>query len=604
MDDVAQIRERMDLVSFISEYIPLKKMGRNFKAICPFHNEKTPSFVVSPERQIWHCFGTCGKGGDVYTFLMEYENLEFVEALRILAKRTGVQLKQSNFQIGISGKKETIYKLNKIAMEFYHYVLIKHKAGKKALAYLTEKRNLDIRLIETFMIGFSPKDGVDLSNYLINKKKYKKEDLIEAGLAFYSGSRSTSSGLKDFFRDRVMFPLFDHRGNVVGFSGRAIEEPAPAGGYGGKYINTRDTIVYHKGDMFFGLNTAKEEIKKLDKVVIVEGELDVISCFSVGVKNVVAVKGTALTENQVALISRFTNNICLCFDKDEAGYEAAKRSLIALEKKGMNITTCIFDLAKDADEAIKKDPISFKKSIKKDIPIYDLIFSKIFSEFEKDRVYGKRKISEELLPIFTRISNEIVKEHYLKKLSLDLDVSLDALSREVEKIERKEIVRETPEIKKEKRDRRKLLEDYLLALILQNENTKEVLQRCLQILKDYKFEVVSYKKILDFLADFLQTSTVFDATVFSNNLPKELISSFDSSYLFPIPKFEDNSKYTLEAEKVAAELRALFLKLRIKEISIILKTRDKDDDIKKVSDLERELASTVSLLSKSQNMIK
>ena len=363
-------------------------------------------------------------------------------------------------------------------------------------------------------------------------------------------------------------------------------------------------MVYHKGSMFFGLNTAKTEIKKTDKAIIVEGELDVISCFSAGVTNVVAVKGTALTENQVALISRFTNNVCLCFDQDEAGYEATKRSLLVLEKKGMNITTCILEDAKDSDEAIKKDPISFKKSIKKDVPIYDFIFSRTFSAFEKDRVYGKRKISEELLPIFTRISNEIVKEHYLKKLSLDLDVSLEALSKEVEKIEKKEIVKETSEIKNEKRDRRELLEDYLLALILQNENTKKVLQRSLKIIKDYKFETVSYKKIIDFLADFLKTNIVFDAKTFLKILPKELASSFDTSYLFPLPKFEDDSKYTLEAEKVAAELRTLFLKLRIKEISIRLKTGDKDDDIKKVSDLERELALTISLLSKSQNVVK
>lgn len=604
MDEVSQIRERIDLASFISEYIPLKKMGRNFKAICPFHNEKTPSFIVSPERQIWHCFGSCSKGGDVYTFLMEYENLEFVEALRILAKRTGVNLRQSNFQVGVSGKKETIYQLNKIALDFYHYVLTKHKVGKKALSYLTNVRKLDTRLIETFMLGFSPKEGVSLSNYLINKKKYKKEDLIEAGLSFYRGPSAGSGqrGVVDFFRGRIIFPLFDHRDNVVGFSGRAIEDP-PAGG-GGKYINTRDTLVYHKGDMFFGLNSAKNEIKKLDKAIIVEGELDVISCFSIGIKNVVAVKGTALTENQVGLISRFTNNICLCFDQDDAGYEATKRSLPVLEKKGINITTCIFDKVKDADEAIKKDAISFKKSIKKDIPIYDFIFSKTISLSEKDRVYGKRKISETLLPIFTRISNEIVKEHYLKKLSLDLDVSLDALLKEVEKIEKKEVVKEIPEVKIEKKDRRNILEDYLLALILQNENTQKVLERSLAILKDYEFETVSYKKIIDFLVDYFRVNKAFDARKFLKVLPKELTTSFDSSYLFPLANFENDNKYIAEIEKIAAELRILFLKDRIKKISLSLTTEEKDQDIKKVNDLEKELASTILLLSKSQNVVK
>jgi len=594
MDEVAQIRERVDLVSFISEYIPLKKMGRNFKAICPFHNEKTPSFVVSPERQIWHCFGGCNKGGDVYTFLMEYENLEFVEALRILAKRTGVQLRESSFQAGTASKKEVIYKLNKLAMEFYHYVLTKHKAGKKALSYLTENRKLDVRLIETFMLGFSPKEGASLCNYLINKKKYKKEDLVEAGLAFYAGVR-----IMDFFRQRVMFPLFDHRGNVAGFSGRAIEEPYS----GGKYINTRETLAYHKGSMFFGLNTAKEEIKKLDKAIIVEGELDVISCFSIGVKNAVAVKGTALTEDQVALMSRFTNNICLCFDKDNAGYEAAKRSLPSLEKKGINITTCIFENAKDADEAIKKDPIAFKKAVKDSVSIYDYIFSRTFSAFEKKNIDGKRKISDELLPILTGISNEIIKEHYLKKLSNELDVSLEALLKEAEKIEKKEVVKEEVFVGKNlpiggKRSRVEVLEDYLMSLIVQNGNPKLILETCVPILKDYEFEIDSYQKIISHLSDYFKNKSKFNSSDFLNLLPKELTMSFDAAYLFPMPSLDSDIKYEEEVRKVSGELRVLFLKNKIKEISVNLRKGEKDEDLQKVKSLERELSLAIGLLGK------
>lgn len=254
MDDVARVREKIDIVGLISEYIPLKKMGRNFKALCPFHSEKTPSFVVSPERQIWHCFGGCAKGGDCFTFLMDYENLEFVEALRILAKKAGIELKTSSFQTGLSSKKEKIYILNRLTNEFYHFVLIKHPAGGKALSYLSEDRRLNTELINTFMLGFSPKSGIALSNYLMKKKGYKREDLIEAGLASPSGQ----AGVVDFFRERLMFPLSDHRNNIVGFSGRAIDSEF----VGGKYINTRDTLVYHKGGMFFGLNIAKDEIKK------------------------------------------------------------------------------------------------------------------------------------------------------------------------------------------------------------------------------------------------------------------------------------------------------------------------------------------------------
>ncbi|MDO8583520.1 MAG: DNA primase [bacterium] len=590
MDEVSQIRERVDLVSLISEYIPLKKMGRNFKTVCPFHNEKTPSFVVSPERQIWHCFGGCGKGGDVYQFLMEYENLEFVEALRILSKRTGIQLKESSFQTGVSGKKEIIYKLNKAALDFYHYVLTKHAVGKNALTYLTEKRKLDIGLIETFSLGFSPKDGVSLSNYLMQKKGYKKEDLIEAGLAFYSGSR-----VVDFFRNRVMFPLFDHRNNVVGFSGRAIDEPYS----GGKYINTRETIVYHKGSMFFGLNTAKDEIKKMDKAIILEGELDVIACFSIGIKNAVAVKGTALTESQVALLARFTNNICLCFDTDDAGYTATKRSLPVLEKKGINITTCIFGDAKDADEAIKSDPVAYKKSIKKDVPVYDYIFSKTLLAFDKNAVDGKREITSELLPIIARIENEIVKEHYLKKISAEVDITLDALLKEMERVAKKEVVKDDIVfVKKEKKSRSEMLEDYFMSLIVQHEDPKSMFDSCLSILKDYKFETVAFQKIIDYLSEYLTKNNIFKIHDFLRVLPKELAVSFDTSYLFPLPKFNSDKEYILEVEKVARELRALFLKNKIKEISENLKLGEKDEDIKKVQDLEGELSLTIGLLSK------
>ena len=598
MDEVAQVREKIDLPSLISEYLILKKMGRNFKAPCPFHSEKTPSFVVSPERQIWHCFG-CNKGGDAFSFLMEYEKLEFVEALRILAKKVGVQLRESGFDRGISSKKEKIYSLNKTAMDFYHFVLTKHKAGKEALTYLEEKRKIDLRLMETFMIGFSPKDGTSLSNYLINKKKFKKEDLIDAGLAFASGFK-----VLDFFRGRIMFPLLDHRGNVVGFSGRAIDD-IPTGGFSGKYINTRDTVVYHKGEMFFGLDSAKEAIKKLDKVVVVEGEFDVISAFSIDVKNVVAIKGTALTDNQASLIKRFTDNVCLCFDQDEAGFQATQRSLPVLEKKGLNVTVCVLENGKDADEVIKKDPLSFKKAVKNDIVIYDYLLSKALSSYNKNTADGKRKISSDILPIISRIENEIIKEHYLKKLSSELDTSLESLTREIERIEKKEIVKENVvSVRKEKKTRREVLEEYLMSLIVQNEDSKGILEKAKNILSDYKFETIAFRKIIDQMLHYFKDHPVFKSKYFIENLPKELSSAFDTCFLYPLPKFADKLHCEQEAEKVAAELRALFLKDKIKEISASLKTGEKEDNAKKIEDLEKELSSIIHLLSNRGLVVK
>lgn len=590
MDEVARIRERIDLAGLISEFIPLRKMGRNFKAVCPFHNEKTPSFVVSPERQIWHCFG-CSKGGDCFTFLMERESLEFVEALRILAKKTGVELKSSGFQTGVSAKKEKIYVLNKIAMGFYHYVLISHAAGKQALIYLLDERKIEKPLTEIFMLGFAPKSGVSLSDYLLNKKKYKKEDLIDAGLAYQRGNQ-----IFDFFKNRLMFPLFDHRNNVVGFSGRAIDKDF----FGGKYINSRETQVYHKGSMFFGLNMAKDEIKKQDRAILVEGEFDVIAFYSQGIKNAVAVKGTALTEDQVNLLSRFTQNITLCFDQDMAGYEAAKRSLPILEKKGFSISAIVFTNGKDADEAIKNDHFLFKKAVKNTGSIYDYIFNRIFGVYDKNTVEGKRKIASELLPIIYNIQNEIIKEHFLKKLSLDLDTSYESLVRELEKAAKAQAINKPIVFeKKDKRERLEILEEYLLALIVQNENPKVSLKISQKTFEDYVFATPAFPKIIKNLNLYFENKSEFNIKQFLSFIPQELAQAFDTCFLLPLPKFIEKAKEKEEIEKVSRELRAIFLKNKIKVLSKSLKNEEKEENGKEIENLEKELVYLIKLLPKS-----
>lgn len=598
MDQVAQVREKIDLVSLIQEYIPLKKAGRNFKTVCPFHNEKTPSFVISPERQIWHCFG-CQKGGDCFTFLMEYEKLEFPEALRALAKKAGVELKESFFQTGLSSKKDKIYSLNRLALDFYHYVLTKHNAGKKALSYLENTRKIDNKLIETFSLGFSPKEGNALSNFLVAKKKYQKGDLIEAGISFDYRGR-----LLDFFRNRVMFPLFDHRGNIVGFSGRVIDPPA-GGSDGGKYINTRETLVYHKGGMFFGLNTAKEEIKKLDKVIVTEGEFDVISMFSQGYKNAIAIKGTALTEDQANLLARFTKNIALCLDQDKAGSEATKRSFLVLEEKGFATTVVLTPNGKDPDEAIKIDPVSFKKALKSDISIYDYFFNNAFASFDKDTAAGTRKITEELLPIFMYIGNEIVKEHFLKKLAKELNTSYESLLREIEKISKKEIAKDEIILpSKDRRERTEILEEYLLALIIQSQSPTEIFGHAKESLKDYKFNASSMEKIVGFLDIYFKTHQQFDIKQFSSVLPQELLKTFDICFLLPMPKLLEEGQYQEETQKTAKELRSLFLKDKIKFLSQDLKNKEKDKKPEEIKKLEEELSELIHLLSTSSSVVQ
>jgi DNA primase len=557
MDQAQEIREKIDIVSFIQEYLPLKKAGRNFKTNCPFHNENTPSFVISPERQIWHCFG-CGKGGDVFTFLMEYENLEFSESLRILAKKTGVTLKESSFRQHQYSEKEKIYTINNLALKFYHYLLTEHKAGEGALKYLTEKRKISKAAIQTFELGYSPNTGKALVDYLIKKKDFNKNDLLLAGIATERGGMAN-----DFFKNRLMFPLFDHRGNVTGFSGRALSDADIP-----KYINTRETSVYHKGSMFFGLNIAKEEIKQKQDVIIVEGEFDAISLFEENIKNVIAIKGTALTESQVSLLSRFTPKVTLCLDQDSAGFEATRRSLEVLEKKGLTADTIILSDAKDPDEAIKNDPTGFKKALKEKTGIYDFMINKFVSQNNPETAEGKKNITDNLLPLFANISNEIIKEHYLKTLSKIIDVSFESLIKETEK--HKNI---SPEDKivipqKNRRSEREMVEEFVLALILQSKNPKEKVETNRQFFNSYQFATESLKKVFKYLVDFLEVNEKFDEKAFSHTLPTELIQAFDICFLYPLSKYGleevDDEKYTQEIVKKINRLKEYYQKDKVK----------------------------------------
>jgi len=588
MDQATEIKEKIDIVAFLSEYLPLKKMGRNFKTNCPFHNENTPSLVVSPERQIWHCFG-CNKGGDAFTFLMEYENMEFPEALRALAKKAGVTIKETEFKKGEYSEKEKLFAINNLALKYYHYLLTEHAIGKAALSYLIDKRKINKGIIETYELGFSPASGSSLSDYLVKKKGYQAKDLLMAGISFERGGR-----LYDFFRGRIIFPLFDHRGNVTGFSARALDDDNQP-----KYINTKETVVYHKGSMFFGLNGAKEEIKLKQDAIIVEGEFDAISLFMEGIKNVVAIKGTALTENQVNLLARFTPKVTLCLDQDNAGIEATKRSLEVIEKKGLVASMIVVNDAKDPDEAIKKNPGEFKKAIKESVGVYDYFIEKFVKDNSKDTADGKRVITDNLLPLFTNISNEVVKEHYLKKLSAVLDITFESLMKEVGKLHKKDLEDKVIIPRKDKRGRREVLEEYLFALIIQNENPKAVIEENKTTLSEYKFETLSLQKLLEDLIHALEKQGKFDVKEFSKTLSKELVQTFDTCYLFPLPKFLDEKVAADEIRKVSKELLTIYVKDAIRMISEEIKTKEVEKNPEEVEKLKEKFTKLLEFLPKS-----
>lgn len=315
-DQVEQIKSKIDIVEVIGERVVLKKAGRHFKGLCPFHSEKTPSFIVSPERQSFKCFG-CSEGGDVISFLEKYDGMSFLEALEMLAKRAGITL-ESYRPTSQDVYKKKLLEIMSLSSEYFHFLLTRHKSGEEARSYL-KSRGIVNEAISQFNLGYAPNQWRSVSEFLVNKKKYAPEDLEAVGLVI----RKDTTGFYDRFRGRVMFPLKDHKGVVVGFSGRTLLKDEKEA----KYINSPETMLYSKSKMLYGLWENREYIRKADAIVLTEGELDVIPSWQAGVRHVVAIKGSAFTSEQAQLIARFTKNIVMSLDADSAGQEAIKRAV-------------------------------------------------------------------------------------------------------------------------------------------------------------------------------------------------------------------------------------------------------------------------------------
>jgi DNA primase len=430
MTDTQAIKDRVDIVQLISEYMQLKKAGVNWKGNCPFHKEKTPSFMVHPEKQIWHCFG-CGKGGDVFTFIQEMEGLEFPEALKLMADRAGVKIENFAPEINKS-QKNRILEINEKAAYFFHHFLLEMAAAQNARDYL-KRRQLTQEIIEEWNVGFIPEQWDLLTQYLL-KKGNSIDDLIASGLTIRKEGADLSSkkGYYDRFRGRIMFPIWDVHGNVVGFTGRVLVETERSGG---KYVNTPQTLVYDKSRVLYGLNKAKMEIKNKDLTVLVEGQMDVIACHQAGMKNVVAASGTALTLEQVRLLKRYSNNIAMAFDADAAGQNAAKRGIDVALEQGLNIKIIQIPegAGKDADECLKKNPAVWFESVEKSKEAMEWYFSLVLNGLDTGDPKKKRQAAETLLPEIARLPFATEKEHWIKKLSERLDVEASILREEISK---------------------------------------------------------------------------------------------------------------------------------------------------------------------------
>lgn len=414
MDAVQEVKARLSIEDVLSEYVQLKRAGRNYKGLSPFSNEKTPSFVVSPEKQIWHDFSS-GRGGDVFTFVMEVEGVDFKGALELLARKAGVELEEYK---GSAGKpkldKEKMYSALELATKFYQVQL---KSNKEAWEYVANTRKFSKTTILDFQIGYSPNNGRALTDFL--RKNGVDVAIIRAtGLCISRGQNEV-----DMFRGRVMIPLADSFGRVVGFTARQM----PGDDNGPKYINTPSTPLYDKSRHVYGLHLAKKTIRDEKFSVIVEGNLDVIASHQAGVKNVVATAGTAMTEHQLKSLSRLAGNVRLAFDQDQAGLSAAERAIPIASKVGINLQIVTIPSGKDPDELIQKDPKLWEDAIAKTQEAFDWLLERYASKLDLGSAHGKRTLSEVLLPIVSQVKDKVEQDHYLHQISEVANINETAL---------------------------------------------------------------------------------------------------------------------------------------------------------------------------------
>jgi DNA primase len=452
VNQIEEVKNKTNIVSLISEYIEVKKAGRNYKANCPFHGEKTPSFMITPELQMYKCFG-CGRHGDCFTFLEEHEGMEFGDALKYLAEKAGIKLiMQKDDSVS---EKEKIFEINKSAVNFFEYALNNHPEGKKVMEYLTKDRGLTTDSIKTFKIGYSPSSFGALTDYLVTKKKFKLSNVEKTGL-IVGGGKSF-----DRFRGRVIFPLMDHRGEYVGFAGRILpwakQDMA-------KYINSPETLVYHKSKLLYGLNITKADIRSKKYAIVVEGELDMISSFTAGIRNVVAIKGSVLTEDHIRLIGRFCQQIVMCLDSDFAGDEAAKRGAIMAINLGFDVKVAHLEKYKDPDEAARNDTEGYIKTINEAVSLWDFLINQTFNKHDIGTGSGRSQVSKEIVPLLILIQDKIVQSFYVELVARRLSVPIETVFLEINKLNKTDKSADSQNSYSEpEKSRRQKLEEKLLV---------------------------------------------------------------------------------------------------------------------------------------------
>lgn len=456
MDAVEEIKQRLSIEDVIAEYVQLKRAGRNLRGLSPFNTEKTASFMVSPEKQIWHDFSS-GKGGNMFSFVMEMEGLDFKGALELLARKAGIDLDQYRGKSNTDSQlKKRLYEAMEKAARFYQ---VQFSQNQMALKYVLRQRRFSKATALEFRIGYAPNTGTALYNYL-KKQGFTENEMTKAGLV-----TKRYRGPADMFRGRLMIPLADPQGQIIGFTARLLDDEPDAP----KYINTPQTLLYDKSRHVFGLNLAKDAIRKSGFGVIVEGNLDVIASHQAGVRNVVATAGTAITQWQLKALGRFGTDVRLAFDQDKAGQAATERAIPIAAKVGVNLGVVIIKDAKDPDELIQKQPDQWPKTINKPQAALDWLIDRYQAQLDLGSAAGKKQFSDILVKVIGELPDKVEQEHYLTKIAGLLGVSTDALSYKMSNRQRQPGLkqnRSTIEKTDSETQERIKLQDHLLALLI------------------------------------------------------------------------------------------------------------------------------------------
>src|SRR3989339_71877 len=580
MDPVEEIKRKLDIVQIIGEYVELKQAGQSFKGKCPFHNEKTPSFVVNQDRQFYYCFG-CNEGGDMFSFLQKYENLDFPEALKILAGKAGLTL--DRFNPRATSRKTRLYDLLADVTEFWIKKLNSDQ-GKVALEYLG-KRGLSSEIQEKFKLGYATDSWDQTLNYL-KEKGYAEREIFDAGLII---RKNLGSSYYDRFRNRIIFPIRDIHGSIVGFTARALDPEEKA-----KYINSPETEIYKKSDVLYGFDIAKKAIKEKAYIILVEGNMDVIASHRAKVENVVAVSGTALTDKQLDLIKRYTENVVMCFDMDEAGQKAAGRSIDLAIKHGMNIKVVVLTGAKDPDEMVNQDPNLWVKALSNSKIIMQYYFDKYFDGYEPSDVQKKKEIARSLLTEINKLVDKIEQEHWLRELSYRLNVPIQLLSDSLptrQKMQEKTNLKSVNNLSSKKNFEKDYLIKLIISLALNHFELVHLLIERLEIeMIDGAYEVF-YKNIINW---YNKTSLKNQRNLFEyliENVEGLDEANLNSLVLLKDQYIEDLKDEELESEclKIINLLKKKYYSARITEIDYQIRQFESSGRKDLIADLYKQL---------------